>query len=234
MPRPLAPDATLANMIYACAWTIATLKAAAKMDFKLAEPEKKKFADMAAELTALLGPLTVLQKDASDLRLGADLTAQATVVIGDEVQDRTVRDGNRTTKAELAGKPGLGAEHAFGKHVDDLVRTDLALEPDAVKRAAGRLAELPPFASKDKIAADLTKAADQQAAALDERTTVGSKADGLRSKGIGSVAKCSEALSKVEGDLLKMFPRQYGYVGRFFADFSRPAKPAAGDDPTKK
>ena len=56
MPRPLAPDATLA------------LKAAAEMDFKLADPDKKKFAGMAVELTALLGPMTVLQEDASDQR----------------------------------------------------------------------------------------------------------------------------------------------------------------------
>lgn len=227
MPKPLGPNANLDDMIFACTWTITALTAAAEMDFKRTPDEIKLFKDRALLLGPVLAELVKMRTAQDDFERGPDLLAQVKVVMGDEIQDRTVRDGNRTTKAELANKPGLGAEHAFGRHVDDLVRTELELEPKAVLDAAARLADVTPFPARDGIVADLKKAAGQQQAALDDRVKKGHDGIVIGSKESADVGKASVELSTLEGVLLARFPRQYRYVGTFFADFSKKRKKPA-------
>lgn len=224
MPKPAPADTPLTNMIVALYFSRSALLVAQRMDTRRTDDDRAFFEAQARLLDPIIAELEPIESAILAHERGAATEAQAAVTLGDVVLDTTVRDGNRTTKAELASKGGLGAQHVFGARVDDLTGEELELEPDAVVHAADRLADVPDFSSKARVEADLRGAAARQEEALESRRAAERAATQLASRGTAAVVRASEGLSKLEGALLGRFPRQYRYCGSFFRPDRRRVK----------
>lgn len=223
MPRPAPPNTGLSTMIDALYYTRSQLRNATRMDHRRSEEDRTFFEAQALTLDPVIAELEPIEDAIRRHDRGPATEAQAAVLLGDVVLDATLRAGNRTMKAELAGQGGLGAEHVFGRRVDDLTSEPMHLEPGAVAKAADRLADVPEFPSKARIEAELRGAATRQEEALEDRTQAARTRSKLVSRAAAAVVRASEALSKIEAGLLDRFPRQYQYVGTFFKDM-RPRK----------
>ncbi|MEP7127032.1 MAG: hypothetical protein ABJE95_39230 [Byssovorax sp.] len=233
------PTATLATMADAVTTTMDAFDAASELDLDRSDDDRKFFATRRAMLAPLKTQLVAAARHLEDHDLEIGRRLQVRVVFGDQVLDRGVSDGSARAKLGLKGKPGLDATHVFGKSVATLTREKLALEPQKVLEAVGRMADLPEFAERSAIAADLTKRANRQQSCLDDRSNGDAARGKLVSSGIRLVLEAADALAKAKGALDERFPRQRDYVAAFFLDVApvRAAKgaavgdPAAGGDP---
>lgn len=228
------PSSTLATMTEAVATTLNAFEAASALDLDRSDEDRKFFGERRALLVPYKSQLLTARRaiEDHDLDLGGRL--QLRVVFGDQVLDRGVSDGNARTKLALKNKPGLEASHVFGKNVATLTREKLALEPQKVLEAVDRLGDLPDFADRAGIAADLTQRAQQQQSCLDERGSGDTTRAKLVSTGIRLVLEAANALSATKGALDERFPRQRDYVAAFFLDVSpvrakAAAEPAGGE-----
>lgn len=212
------PDATLATMRRAVGYSIAALAAAAEVDPELSAEAAKVLLAEKTKLAPLAKQLADAEHAMDEYDLGDGIAYQARVVLGDAVLDRGVRTANATTKLQLAGKPGLGAEHAFGARVSDLTRTKISIEPSKVLLAVDRLADLPDFDAKKTIAKDLKSRAGAQQGYLDDREKGDGRRNKLASNAIKLVADAADALASCKGALDEQFPRQRDYVLSFFLD----------------
>jgi hypothetical protein len=237
MPKPAKPDTVPDTMLESVCFSQNALDAACEMDIDLTDADRTFMAGERATLeparVEVRGAIVAIEEH----DLGAASRAQAKVVLGDVVQDRVVRDSNRSVKAELPRSPGLGADHAFGARVDDLVRTKLELEPAAVQRAAERLGDLPEFPSRDRIRERMMRVAGNQTTALTERKRVEGERDRLEVAAARAVINAATALQALEARLLARFPGQYDYVGSFFMATSarrarRAKEPSQPTEPT--
>ena len=217
MGKPAGPDTPLNIMIPAVYYSRSALIVAKTMDTRRTDADRTFFEERAQLLDPIIAELEPLEAALMAHERGAATVAQAAVVLGDVVLDTTVRDANRTTKAELANKSGLGAQHVFGQRVDDLTDEPLHLEPAAVIHAADRLADVPDFASKARIDSELRGAATRQEEALESRGDAERAGAQLESRIAAAIVRASEALGALEGALLGRFSRQYKYCGGFFA-----------------
>jgi hypothetical protein len=236
MPKPAKPDTAPGTMLEALCFSQNALDAACEMDIDLTDDDRTFMAGERAALEPARVDVRGVIVAIEEHDLGVASRAQAKVVLGDVVQDRVVRDSNRSTKAELPRSPALGADHAFGSRVDDLVRMKLELEPAAVQRAAERLGDLPGFPSRDRIRDRMMRVASNQNAALTDRKRFEGDRDRLEVAAARAVIGASTALQALEARLLARFPGQYDYVGSFFTATSAPrarrAKESAPTEPT--
>jgi hypothetical protein len=143
-----------------------------------------------------------------------------------------VRSAAARTRVALRGKTGLGAEHAFGTRVDDLTGAPLRTEPRLVLGAAARTDDLPAFAERDAIKADLIARATAQETNLVERDAGYLQRDRLRAVTIRTIADAADALIRTKAALDGRFPRQRAYVARFFLSFSGGSAPEVEEEPT--
>lgn len=224
MGKPADPDTPLSTMLDAVYYSRAALNVAKRMDTRRSDQDRQFFEERASLLDPVIAELEPLEAALTAHERGAATEAQAAVVLGDVVLDATVRDANRTTKAELANKSGLGAPHVFGQRVDDLTDEPLHLEPAAVVHAADRLVDLPDYTSKARIDAEMRGAATRQQEALENRDDVKRAGSQLESRATAAVVRASEALGALEGALLARFSRQYKYCGGFFPPNRRTKK----------
>ncbi|WP_197041440.1 hypothetical protein [Chondromyces apiculatus] len=147
------------------------MAAAVAADLDRSEEDIAFFEAESVKLAPLSTQLRTVHLAIEDHELGPAEVAQGQVEMGDEVLDRGVRAANTRTKLGLQGKSGLGANHAFGSRVDELVKMPLAAEPGAVLEAVKRLNEVPGFDDKVAIQGDLTRRAEQQKQFLKDRET---------------------------------------------------------------
>jgi hypothetical protein len=232
------PTSTLATMADAVATTMDAFDAASDLDLDRSNEDRQFFAVRRALLvphkSQIVATLRALEDH--DLEIGRRL--QVRVVFGDQMLDRGVSDGNARTKLALKGKPGLEASYVFGKSVATLTREKLALEPQKILEAVGRMDDLPEFAERATIASDLTKRANRQQSCLDERSDGEVVRGKLVSTGIRLVLEAANALAMTKGALDERFPRQREYVAAFFLDVTpvrakaaAPAEDAAPAEP---
>lgn len=212
------PSATLATMLGAVATTINAFDAASELDLDRSDEDRAFFAARRSMLVPYKAQLLAARRALEDHDLDVDGRLQLRVVFGDQVLDRGVSDGNARTKLALKGKPGLEASHVFGKSVATLTREKLALEPQKVLEAMDRMSDLPDFAERAAIVADLTKRADQQQSCLDDRSDGDAARARLVSAGIRLVLEAANVLATTKGALDERFPRQRDYVAAFFLD----------------
>jgi hypothetical protein len=104
----------------------------------------------------------------------------------------------------------------------------LLVEPQMVLKAVSRMDDLPEFAERATIAADLKKRADRQQSCLDERTEGEIARGKLVSAGIRLVLEAADLLAQTKGALDERFPRQRDYVAAFFLDVT-PVRAKAGE-----
>ena len=99
-------------------------------------------------------------------------------------------------------------------------------------QAVDRLGDVPAFADRAAIAADLTARAKQQQGCLDDRDAGDTARAKLVSACVKLVVDGSQALAELKGALDERFPRQRDYVAAFFMDVAGPRGKAAkaGDD----
>lgn len=212
------PDSPRPLMRRALSRTLGALAAAIAADIDRTDDDRAFFTAEKAKIEPLSAELRAVHLAIEDHELGPAEVQQAQVEIGDEVLDRGVRAGNHRTKLGLRGQQGLGASHVFGDQVDDLVKTPIATEPDAVLDAVEKFDELPDFADKDAIRQDLTVRAEQQQDFLDDRNEGDKALLKLKSEATRLVLESSLALASLKGALDQRFPRQREYVARFFLD----------------
>jgi hypothetical protein len=227
------PDCTPNVMMDALSHSSNALDAVADLDVDRSDDDRDFFRAQQANLAVLLGQLIGAFRALEDHDRGARTRLQVRVVIGDKVLDRGVESGNTLTKNALKDKPGLGADHVFGKRVTELTEEELEKEPGEVKKAMGRMANVPDFAGKQGIVDDLRRRADRQQGCLDERRAGREAREQLESTLDRLVHQGAEALATLEGLLLARFPRQKDYVRKFFLDVSpeknTKKKPASGE-----
>jgi hypothetical protein len=209
------------TMRTAVAHSVAALGAAAEIDLDRTDDDRAFFTGQKANLEPLVEALVKAARAIEDHALGVGMAAQVGVVVGDAVLDRGLRAGNTQTKLALKGAGGLGAEHVFGRRVDDLIKEPLGAEPASVLRAADRLADLPAFAERDAIRDDLARRATAQEGLLEARDRAQAEAARLASAGVRSVAEAAEALARLKGALDQRFPRQRDFVSTFFYDVAQ-------------
>lgn len=225
------PTSTLATMADAVTTSMDAFDAASDLDLDRSDEDRLFFAARRALLVPHKTQLVTALRAIEDHDLDIGRRLQVRVVFGDQVLDRGVVDGNARTKISLKGKPGLEAAHVFGKNVATLTREKLAIEPQKVLEAVERMADLPEFAERAAIALDLTKRANRQQGALDERSDGDAARSKLVSTGIRLVLEAANALATTKGALDERFPRQRDYVAAFFLDVTsgRATKAAAAD-----
>lgn len=222
------PTSTVATMADAVTTTIDAFDAASDLDLDRSDEDRQFFAARRALLVPHKSQLIIALRALEDHDLEIGRRLQVRVEFGDQVLDRGVSDGNTRTKLALKGKSGLDASHVFGKNVATLTREKLALEPQKVLEAVGRISDLPEFNERATIAADLTKRANRQQSCLDERGYGDSARAKLVSTGIRLVLEAADALAAAKGALDERFPRQRDYVAAFFLDVA-PVRSKAGE-----
>jgi hypothetical protein len=224
MAKPARADSSLEHTVKAVGYSVKMLAVAVEMDSELTEDDVVLFRSQGEVLAPHMTALDAADTEARLFDRGPKVLSGMRVSFGDMIQDRAVRWGNRMTKAELLHDTGsLGAEYAFGQRVEDLVKTKLELEPEAVLRAVDRLGDLPEFSSRERIATRLTDVATRQGGALEQRVEMRREENTMDSRHRLLIVAAAEALGKLEATLLERFPRQYEYVGEFFLP-STPAK----------
>ena len=183
MAKPARAGSSLDHMVEAVGYSAKMLTVAVEMDSELAEEDVAFFRSQGELLDPQVTALDAADTEARRFDRGPGMLAGMRVRFGDMIQDRAVRWGNRLTKAELLHDPGsLGAEHAFGNRVEDLVKTNLELEPEAVLRVVGHLGELPEFSSRERIVTRLTEVATRQQRALDQRVETRREENSMESR----------------------------------------------------
>jgi hypothetical protein len=222
-----SPSSTLATMAEAVGTTMDAFDSASDLDLDRSDDDRLFFAAKRALLVPHKAGLVAARRIIEDHDLDIGRRLQVRVVFGDQVLDRGVVDGNARTKIALKGKPGLEASHVFGKNVATLTREKLAIEPQKVLEAVGRMEDLPEFPERAAISADLTKRANRQQAALDERSSGEIARARHVSAGIRLVLEAANALAAIKGALDERFPRQRDYVTAFFLDVTSEAHPKA-------
>ena len=209
-------DAPAHTVLSSVAHSLSTLRVAATIeDPDLSDDDRKFFTAKADELQTHFDALFSTSSALERFDLTEAVVLQATVVLGDDILDRGVSDAVRKTKDGLKSKPGLGAEHAFGARVSDLVNAPLRAEPRLVVDAATRMNDLPDFAGKADLAKDLVTRAELQEKRLDARDAGARKRSAL--EGAVATAKLAAvtALAALGGSLTERFPRRRAYVATF-------------------
>ena len=147
------------------------------------------------------------------------------MVIGDATLDRGVSRAKAKMKVELKGtKTPDGADHVFGRDITDIINAPRAEEPGIVLQAVARFDDVPAFAGKPEMAADLTGRATKQKQSFadrDDAAVTEAKLDSALTKAIEAGA---DALYGLEKRLLTRFPRDTKRVRAFFLDVA-PSKP---------
>ncbi len=221
------PLSTIPTMTEAVARSRSAVAAAAELDEDCSEDDRLFFADRRILLDGLFAGLLAAKRAIEDIDLGPGMLEQVRVDLGDKVLDRGVEDGNQRTKIGLKNKPGLGAPHVFGKRVTELTQEKIAQEPKAVLLAVKRLGDVPDFDDKPKVAATMTRRANQQQVCLDDRAAGHEARELCVNQGKKLVVEAALELATLEGLLLARFTRQKDYVRTFFLDVSSPEKPKA-------
>lgn len=212
------PNSSTRLMRRALSHSLGAMAAAVAADLDRSEEDIAFFEGESVKLAPLSTQLRAVHLAIEDHELGPAEVAQGQVEMGDEVLDRGVRAANTRTKLGLQGKSGLGASHAFGSRVDELVKMPLAAEPGAVLEAVKRLNDVPGFDEKESIQEDLTRRAEQQEQFLRERETGQKTLLQRKSEATRLVVESALALASLRGALEQRFPRQRDYVKRFFLD----------------
>ncbi|MBI4814676.1 MAG: hypothetical protein HY791_00375 [Deltaproteobacteria bacterium] len=221
------PDSTLQTMLSAISDTIHSLDSASDLDIDRSDADRSFFAERKAKLVPQFEALLATKRRLEDFDLGEGSRLQTRVEIGDQVLDRGISDGRARTKLALKGKSGLDYTHAFGPTLQTLTQEKLALEPQRVLEAVGRLTDLPEFVEKEPVGKDMSLRAQTQQKCLDERADGRLKRDALVTAGIKQVLEAAQALAALKGALDERFPRQRDYVAAFFLDVAPPRQPKA-------
>ncbi len=209
-------EAPAGSVLASVAHSLSSLQVAATIeDPDLTDDDRKFFASKANEMQTHFDALFSTSSALDHFELTEAAVLQATVVLGDEILDRGVSDAVRKTKDALKNQQGLGAEHAFGARVSDLVQAPLRAEPRLVVEAATRMSDLPDFAGKAELAKDLVTRAELQEKRLDARDAGTRKRSAL--EGAVATAKLAAvtALAALGGSLTERFPRRRAYVASF-------------------
>ena len=142
---------------------------------------------------------------------------QACVQIGDAVLDRGVGNGKARMKVEVknSAMPD-GADHVFGNDVSEITGAKMADEPALVLEAVAKFGQVPDFAGKSELAADLTARAKRQEKNFSDRRTAAIKEAELQGAVKIAVKASSQALYRLEKRRFDRFPRQIKYVRAFF------------------
>lgn len=223
------PTSTIFTMRRALGRTIGALNAASMLDMDRTDEDRAFFAAEKAKLLPIAASCEVADNALTTHDLGPREELQAGVEIGDQVLDRGVRAGNARTKLGLKGKSGLDATHVFGQRINDIVDEPVRVEPQTVLGAVAKLDDVPDFAEKAAIKADLKARADQQNARLDARDAGYSARTNLESACAKAVMDGANALIATQAELTKRFPRQRPYVASFFLDVSSTPSTKKGD-----
>lgn len=216
----IAPkDSTAETMRTALAFSMASLAAAGVIDIDRSDEDRTFFTAERDVLNGHFQTVTAAHQAADSHNLLVTQVVQARVEVGDVVLDRGVSKGKARMKVELRESEMVnGADHVFGNDVSDITSAERAKEPALVLQAVAKFPQVPAFAGKDLIAADLTTRADNQKKNFADREIATTKALTLAGAEDLAIAAASDALYKLEKRLLERFPRQTIYVKAFFYD----------------
>jgi hypothetical protein len=221
----LANQSTPATLLKrALLYTVYRLEAAADLGLDFTAAERQLFREEAARLLPFALALPVGERDLEDFALGAELRRQVRATYGDKVLDEGYRAAKAAAKSELRQSRGLGHEHAFGADAAEITHAPMEQEPDLVLEVVRRLPELPEFASRAKLADDLTARAEQQKAALLERSRSAGERDARKTRQAAAVDAAVKALVQTKAVLELRFPKNRAVVAPFFYDVTPPAK----------
>lgn len=212
---------SLEVMCNAVARTHNSLTIASQVDIDRTVDDRAFFDVEAKKLEVLRTALIQKSREIEDFRLGTADRNQAAVILGDTVLDRGVSRGNARTKMALKGTSGLGAEHVFGKQVTDIIAAPQKEEPALVRKAIGRLDDVPDYDEKASIRSDLIARVEQQEALLATREDGAEALAKLKSEAAKLIVDGANMLVQAKAALEGRFPRQKDYVSSFFLDVGK-------------
>lgn len=213
------PDSSADTMERALAFTIAKLQAAVEMDMDLTQADRDALSKEVEPLKIQLNNVTNSRKALEDHIANVMIHLQARVIMGDDVLDKGLRNAKRLMNLKFQrSEMSDGADFVFGKDISDLTDAELRFEPQMVMKAIARFDQVPHFDGKDEMRADLQKRAEQQQQALNDRDNGEFSRAQFNSAMVRHIADGSDALYKLEKQLLTRFPRERDYVRKFFWD----------------
>lgn len=212
------PSSTSETMLRAIAYTMAALDAASLLDIDRTAEEREFFSEEKSSLEKLFEKLLKLDESLRAHNLKETLRLQASVQVGDSVLERGVKNAKARMKLEMQNSKADTVDYVFGSNLKELFSDGLRKKPATVMQLLSRLESVLDFAGKDKLKTELEERINQQEKAFSERE----QGEELRAKLLDEVelaiSECSEALYKLEKQLLARFPRDRNYVNQFFFD----------------
>lgn len=222
-------DSTPALAKKAIIRTIIALETAGTLDKRYSDEDKAFFSAQRAALTPKRDELSKVMSTLETYDEDDGLRLQTRVEVGDAVLDDGLGDSKAKTKAELRGQSGLSADHAFGPNLQKTQELPMQIETDEALKIAARMSDLPAFAGREAIQANLVALAQQQKQNLAERAAGELKRAALLSAVVSKTREGVLQLLSLKGLLDARFPEQKKRVDSFFLDIGR--TPKAKTDP---
>jgi hypothetical protein len=226
----IAPrDATAPTMLIAVSHSLGALDGATELDVDRSDDDRAFFAAEKAALAPAFEDLFAAEQNLKRHLLLTTERLQSRVEIGDVVLDRGVRAGKNRMKLELKSTAPEAVDHVFPSDITEIVDAERHVEPGLVQQLVGRFDQIPDFAGKAALKADLEGRATRQAANFTGRTAAEVTEDSLAGLVELAVARGSDALYRLEKRLLDRFPREKVYVRAFFLDVKPSKRKPAGN-----
>ncbi|MBL8151869.1 MAG: hypothetical protein JNN15_18250 [Blastocatellia bacterium] len=225
------PNSTSETMLRAVAYTIAALNAATAIDIEATPDEKAFFTAKKEELQKLLEKLLEANEALNKYTLTETVSLQASVQLGDKVLEKGIRTAKARIKLELENIKDDAADFVFGSNLSSLLEEELRKKPAAVAKAVLKIDSIPDFPGKEKLKNQLEERIKQQEQALLDRDQGEQARAKLTTNLAVEISASSEALYKLEKELLGLFPRERAYVKQFFYDVAPNRKSKARQPP---
>ncbi len=228
MAATAASERTLREL----ATTIGALTAAIDMDVDRSDDDRLFFTNERSLVQASFNKLFDTDQAVTKHVLLVKMPRQATVIMGDNVLDRGVRAGKSRMRLELKNStmPG-GEDHVFPADISEITDAERRVEPHLVLTALGKFDQVPDFAGKADVKADMEGRATRQQGAFQQRDAGEATADTLDGALDRAVSDSDELLFVCEKHLAARFPRDARYVASFFIEKPSRKKTKAPEPP---
>lgn len=224
-------DSTPETMLRALSHSLGALDAAAELDVDRSAEDRTFFNAEKAVLQPFFDDVFAADQSLTTHLLLTKQVHQARVVVGDAVLDRGVRAAKARMKLELkTSTMPEGADHVFPADISDIVDAERRVEPGLVLQVAALFPQVPDFAGKAALEADITGRAKRQVANFTCRDAGEVNEHALDGRLTQAIVRASDALYRLEKRLLERFPRDKVYVRAFFLDVA-PARKKRTEDP---
>jgi hypothetical protein len=201
------------------ATTLGAFTAAIEMDVDRSDDDRLFFTNERALVQASFTKLFDADQAVTKHLLLVKMPRQATVVVGDIVLDRGARSSKSRMRLELKNSTMSGGEdHVFPSDISEITDAERRVEPHLVLTAVAKFDQVPDFAGKANVKADLEGRATRQQDAFKQRDAgevIEETLDGALDR---AVAEGDEALFVREKNLAARFPRDAKFVASFFME----------------